>query len=100
MICPNCGSANVNVVTHQEQRSSITGGTTVITAKRGHGCAYWLFVGWWLWIFKIIFFPITLIVRAINRRKVASAHTVSTTKNTIGYKTICTCQNCGKTWVV
>lgn len=98
MKCPKCGSENVQVNTFQEQKSSITAGTTVITTPKKHGCFYWLLIGWWIWIFKILFFPITLIVRAIKKRHLASAHSVSTTKNSIGYKTVCTCQNCGYRW--
>jgi len=103
-ICPKCHSTRVSVQTFQEQKQSVTTGvsTTNIVEKK-HGCAWWLFIGWWwviikgfLWI--IAFIPMA-IIRAGRRRKYQGiTKTVNTTINNIDYKVVCTCHNCGNIW--
>ena len=45
MKCPKCGSEDVKVQVVSEE----------VVRVHKHGWAYWLFVAWWLWIFKAMF---------------------------------------------
>lgn len=80
MKCPKCGSENVNVQAVTE--------TQVKNAR--HGCAWWLFVGWWWLPVKwICFFVPALIVKIFGHKKVKVEST---------QKTMCVCQSCGHSW--
>lgn len=81
IICPKCGSTNVNVTFVQDQK-----------LKNDHGsCLYWLLIGWWwkpikwflFWLpsFFALFFP--------KKQKLV-------TKN----KKTCICQDCGYSWEI
>ena len=61
-----------------------------------HGLLYWLFVGWWIWIFKLLLFPFRLLFG--HTKKIARATTISGTKNI--HVTRATCQDCGHGWNV
>ena len=104
MICPHCGSSNVAVNTFQENRGSVTTSHTHSRYReKGHGLLWWLFIGWWWWVIDlclwIVFFIPRLLVKLFRKKKyVGTSTTVSSTVNNVGYKTVCTCQNCGKTW--
>ena len=45
--CPKCGSTNI--VFQREQTGNIGAGTNrvVIENGKGHGCLYWVIIGWW-----------------------------------------------------
>lgn len=106
MVCPKCGSSNtsVQIVT----TGSVGASHTVIKGadgKRGHGCLYWITIGWIIGIFKLLFkiimIPVMLItwpIRKLFGRKgrVGTANTISASK-TIN-KTMCVCQDCGYSW--
>lgn len=108
MNCPKCGSNHVSVRTFQETRGSVTTGRTMSKYReKGHGCLWWLLIGWWWWIVDLCLWIFLFVPRLILRlftapfrkkKYVGTASTISTTVNHIGYKTICTCQNCGNTW--
>lgn len=104
MICPNCGSNAVTVQPYQEQKGSKTVTKTKSKYKeKGHGCLWWLFIGWWWWIvdlFLWIFaFPIRLITALFRKKKyVGKSKAVSVTKNKVSYTTLCVCQDCGHVW--
>lgn len=80
IICPKCQS---NII--QVQAVSNT-----YSIKKGHGCAYWIFIGWWLELILWIFFTIPRILIALfmpKRQKIVSeAHTIAV------------CQSCGYSW--
>ena len=104
MTCPKCHGTNVRVETFQEQRGSAT---TVHTRSKykeaGHGCLWWLLIGWWWWIVDLMLWIFLFIPRALlhlGRRKTykGRATTVSATVNDISYRTVCTCQDCGHSW--
>lgn len=81
MKCPKCHSENVTVSVVSEQEFK----------KAGHGCMWWIFIGWWLmpalWFFATL--PmIFLKVFRIGNKKIVTTH-----------KTACACQNCGHTWI-
>ena len=80
MVCPKCGSENVNVEMMQD-----------IKLKTKHkGVIYWLLIGWW-WVFiKWIFFTLPALIIAIFKPKKQKVKT----KN---YK-MCVCQSCGHSW--
>lgn len=102
--CPKCGGTNVDIQLHQET----IGGNTVTTTKsrykqKGHGCMWWLFIGWWWWIVDIMLwifiFPIRLLVQLFKKKKyVGKSTSASATKNEIKYKTVCLCKSCGHHW--
>ena len=82
MVCPKCGSANVNV----QIVSDVTSKT------EHHGVMWWLLVGWWWIPVKWLFLTLPALLAKIfisKRKKVVTTH-----------KNICVCQNCGNTWQV
>ena len=108
MNCPKCGSGDVSVNTFQEDHGSVTTARTTSKYKeKGHGCLWWLTIGWWWWIVDLLswifFFIPRLILRLFaapfkKKRYRGTSSTVSTTVNNISYQTVCTCQNCGYHW--
>lgn len=82
MICPKCGSENVNVQIVTE---------TILKDKH-HGCLWWLLIGWWLeaclWFFLTI--PRLLIALFMPKDK----------KIINKQSGVAVCQNCGKRWKV
>ena len=105
MNCPKCGSNDVSVNTFQEDRGSITTSKTKSKYKeQGHGCLWWLTIGWWWWIVDLFLwiglFPLRLLYELLRKRKyVGRSTTVSQSVNRIKYKTVCSCRACGNTWV-
>lgn len=89
MKCPKCESENVLV--QREQSFNIGGAHTF--GKKNHGLLYWLLIGWWIWIFKIIFIPLTML---FGKRNGLNTVTAKKTFN----KTVAVCQNCGYTWKI
>lgn len=83
MICPNCGSNNVNVQVVNQQ----------FVTNHHHSIIWWIFIGWW-WIFvKWIFLtPIALFMFIL---KVCGVRKKDVTNNV---KSVCVCQNCGNTF--
>ncbi len=100
MTCPKCKSTDVTVKTFQENRGSVT--TSVTTSKykeKGHGCLWWLTIGWWWWIVDLclwifLFIP-RLIIQLFRKKKyTGTSSTIKSTVRNVGYRTVCTCQNC------
>ena len=80
MVCPKCGSTNVNVQAVSE--------TQIVNKRRG--CLWWLLIGWWWIPFKwIFFFGLALLAKifAPKRQKLKTKHISK-----------CICQDCGKMW--
>lgn len=95
MICPRCHSENVIIQT--VQTGSIGAGTNRVVIeqpKKSKGCLYWLFIGWWAWIFKLMFLPFTFL---FGGRKKSGLNFQATKTLT---KTVATCQSCGNSWTV
>ena len=108
IVCPICGSRNVELKIMQENKGStvITESKTKGTTKSGHGCAWWLFIGWWWWaidlcIWLVAFIPRLLIqiFKGKKSRTKSKTTTVSQEVANIDYKTVCLCRNCGNHWV-
>ena len=100
MHCVKCGSENVESQLFQEDL-----GTSTVTKTRtkqiGHGVLYWIFLGWWIWIFKLVFWIVAFIPMAILkalRKKRMKTTTVESTIRHIQYRTVYTCKNCGNVW--
>ncbi len=93
MRCPKCGSENVFL--QQVETGSIGTSHTTIT-RRTHGLLYWIFIGWWIWIFKLLLLPFRLLFG--HKKKIGTANTVTGTKTI--HRTAATCQNCGHSWTV
>ena len=104
MTCPKCKSTDVTVQTFQEDRGTVVRSrTTSKYREKGHGCLWWLTIGWWwwivdlcLWIFLFIPRPILQLFR--KKKYVGKASTVSSAVRNVSYRTVCTCQNCGHSW--
>lgn len=103
--CPNCGSTDVTIETFQEDL-----GTTTISKTRskykeaGHGCLWWLLIGWWWWIVDlflwIVYFPFRLLFQIFKRKKYkGKSTTISQSRNEVAYKKVFTCQSCGHSWI-
>ena len=102
--CPKCKQYAVDIQTFREDRGSVTAVKTKSKYKeKGHGCLWWIFIGSWWWIVDLflwifLFFP-RLIAHLFRRKKyVGTSKSVSTTVNTIGYRKVCVCKNCGYSW--
>lgn len=89
--CPKCKSKNVNI--QMVEDGSIGTSKTKIT-KKHHGLFYWLFIGWWIWFFKIFLLPFKILFG--SKKTIGKATTVTASK-TINKK-MAICQNCGHSW--
>lgn len=78
MVCPKCGSNNVNVQMVSEQ------------VKKHHSIWYWLFIGWWLEALLWFFLTLPRLLVAIFKHK--------PTKTV--HKSMAVCQSCGHSWSV
>lgn len=82
MVCPRCGSQNVNVQMVTETQLK----------DKHHGVVWWLFVGWWWIPIKWLFFTLpALIIKIFSHKK---------QKMVTKQSTVCICQQCGNTWTV
>jgi len=100
MVCPKCGSSNVNIQTFQENKGSITHTKSKYKEKK-HGILWWLFIGWWWWVIDLILWIFLFIPRLLlrlGRKKKYVGKSTSITVNDISYKNVYTCQDCGNTW--
>lgn len=80
MVCPKCGSHEVNVQMVSE---------TELKAKR-HSVIWWILVGWWWVPIKWLFLTIpALFVKIFSPKKYK-------TKTT--HKSMFVCQTCGNNW--
>ena len=80
MKCPKCGSENVSTQVVNE----------VELKNKHHNILWWIFVGWWWLLFKWLFLTVPALFAKIfipRKQKTVNHH-----------KTMCVCQNCGKTW--
>lgn len=91
--CHNCGSNNINI--QREEVGNISTSKTRYRERKRHGLLYWLFIGWWFLMFKIVFIPFTILFGKNNKSK-GEFNTVTASK-TINKK-IAICQNCGNHW--
>lgn len=84
MVCPKCGSTNVNVQVVNK---------VSIREKKGNGCLWWLCIGWWWipikWLF---FFGIALIVKICKAFMPKKYETVNKQYS------LFVCNNCGHNW--
>lgn len=92
MNCPKCNSNNVLI--QNKQVGTIGTARTNYKSNKRHGLFYWILFGWWIWMFKLLFLPITIWFG--RKKKVGRSTTINASK-TIN-KTIAICQNCGNTW--
>lgn len=80
MVCPSCGSKNVNVQIVTESK----------LVDRHHGIIWWLCVGWWWIFFKWLFLTVPALLAKIfipKRQKMKQKQI-----------TMCVCQACGNKW--
>ena len=111
LVCPKCGSTNVEVQLHQEETGSMTKTKTKYKIKeKGHGIIWKIFFFPFylisipikilfdilVWVF---FWPIKL-VKALNRKKkyIGDSSSVSKTTNSVAYRSVCLCKDCGHNW--
>lgn len=78
MICPKCGSENINIqaVAHVNNKKK--------------GCLYWCFIGWWVEPFMWLFLTLPMIIiKLFGKGKVKTK-----------IKSHAVCQNCGHQWEI
>lgn len=108
ILCPNCGSTNVESSIFQEEIGSKTVTKTKSKYKEGgHKLGWWLTIGWLWWFIDLLlwifFFLLRLILRlfssAYKKKKGKGKETsTSKTKKEIRYRTVYLCKNCGNNW--
>lgn len=77
LICPKCGSENVNV-------QAVT-----TTHNKKHGLMWWLFVSWWIWlVWLFAFIPMAIISLIKGKKVISKTHSEAV------------CQACGKRWKI
>lgn len=102
--CPRCGSFAVFTQVMQEQQ-----GTKAVTKTKSkykqkkHGLLWWIFIGSWWWIIDIFLwlfaFPLRFAFALFRKKKYVKTETsVTSSKNKIVYRKVCTCQQCGNVW--
>ena len=81
MVCPRCGSENVNVQVVTETQLK----------NKGKGCLWWLIIGWWWVPIKWFCFTFFALLAAFlpKRQKLVQKQF-----------SMCVCQNCGNNWRV
>lgn len=80
MVCPKCGSNNVNVQMMQD----------IKIKNKHHGILWWVFVGWWWLPIKWLIFTLpALIVKIFGHKR---------TKVVTKKYSMCVCQDCGYNW--
>lgn len=102
--CSKCGSTDIDIQLHQEDR----GGSTITTTKshyrqKGHGCLWWLIFGWWWWIVDlmlwIFLFPIRFLFQLFRKKEyIGNSSSVASTRNNVVYRTVFLCKTCGHHW--
>lgn len=82
LICPKCGSANINV--QAIQRTKLT--------NKHHSLIWWLIIGWWWMLIKWLFFTLPALIVKIfaPKRQKLEQEIIS----------VCVCQSCGYQWEV
>lgn len=104
MICPKCGSDNVDVQVIQENQGSVTKTYTKSKYKeKGRGCLWWCFVGWWWWIIELFlwifaFIPMALLRIGRKKKYKGSSTSKEVTSNKIKYQRMFVCKDCGHYW--
>lgn len=108
MICPRCGGEHVDVNLITEAQ-----GSTIKTETKwkknekfgGHGCLWWILVGWWWWmidfVFWIVAFPIRLFIHLLSGKKKTTRGKSRTTREEVihtAYRAMCLCHDCGYHW--
>ncbi len=94
--CPKCGGTNITF--QREQTGSIGAGTNKVTiqTEKGHGCLYWVIIGWW---WKLLYFiAIGWWWNLLFKRHSLGGINVHADKAI--NQTVAICQNCGNTWKV
>ena len=103
MKCPQCGSEHVESQLFQEDLGSSTVSKTKSSSKQGgHGVLYWIFLGWWIWLPKLLLWIVAFIpmaiLKALRKKKTkGKSTTTETTVRNLQYKTVYTCKDCGHT---
>ena len=82
IVCPRCHGTNVNIQAINN----------IQLEDKRHGCAWWIFVGWWWVPIKWLFFTLpALIIKIFKPKKQKVVNTVHS---------FAVCQSCGYQWRV
>jgi len=105
--CSKCGSDNIS---YQREQTASFGGSfhKFGGGKSGHGCLWWLFVGWWIWIFWVFKFMFDVILACctlglsllFRRKRNSGINGGAIIANKSINRTMAVCQNCGHSWKV
>lgn len=107
VVCPECGSSDVEMKLMQENQGStvITKSKTRGTTKSGRGCLWWLFIGWWWWFIDMFIWIFAFVPRLViqlfkGKKSKSKSKTTSVSQEVahIEYKTMCMCRSCGHHW--
>lgn len=102
--CPECGSNNIDITLQQEDHGTTTVTKSKSKTKSGHGCLWWLFIGWW-WILIdafiwVVAFPIRLCIQIFKKKKSTTTGTsINQEVKNVEYKSVCLCKDCGHHWI-
>ena len=99
-VCPKCGSENITFQVHQEEKTVTR--TRTRYREKGHGCLWWLTIGWFWWVIDLTVWILFFIPRALlhlGRKRKYEGSSRSVTKNKVRYRTACLCQDCGHNWI-
>lgn len=80
MKCPKCGSENVTVQMVSETKLK----------EKKHGIIWWICIGWWWIPAKWLFLTFPALIVKIFKPSKYKTKTI--------HKSMCVCQNCGKSW--
>lgn len=99
-VCERCGSDNIS---YQREEIGSFGGSVGSFEENGHGCLYWIIFGWWIWIFKVVWWFLKVALTGglsliFSGKKSKRMKSMSASKSI--NRTIAVCQNCGYTWKV
>lgn len=107
LVCPECGSTDIEMNLMQENLGSTVVTTTKAKSKTktGHGCLWWAIIGWWWWIVDLFIWIFMFVPRLLiqifkpKKSRTKSSTTIATQEiANIDYKTICMCRECGHHW--
>lgn len=104
--CPRCGA---NCISYQREQVATVGTSKYkfkeVGVKKKHGVMYWIFLGWWIWMFKLVYEMFRWLIMActlglVGRKKKPGVSGKAISANKSINCTMAVCQNCGYSWKI